>query len=174
MHDAEALASLLTSKYGYPAHEVRLLRNATRIQMLDGIDWLQETSGPDDQVLIYYAGHGEYNKNEDGWWVPVDGELRKRHQHISNSDVLNKLRAVKARHKLLISDSCFSGNLFTRGIKRTSEEQPAQPAWISQPTGISSTFLRRWSTSGGDSKALSTPEACNVRTHGPSLKCAAD
>ena len=174
VHDAEALASLLTSKYGYPAHEVRLLRNATRIQMLDGIDWLQETSGPDDQVLIYYAGHGEYNKNEDGWWVPVDGELRKRHQHIFNSDVLNKLRAVKARHKLLISDSCFSGNLFTRGIKRTSEEQPAQPAWISQPTGISSTFLRRWSTSGGDSKALPTPEACNVRTHGPSLKCAAD
>ena len=66
VHDAEALASLLTSKYDYPAHEVRLLRNATRIQMLDGIDWLQQFSGPDDHVLIYYAGHGEYDKNEDG------------------------------------------------------------------------------------------------------------
>ncbi len=151
VHDAEALASLLTSKYGYPAHEVRLLRNATRIQMLDGIDWLQQTSGPDDHVLIYYAGHGEYDKNEDGWWVPVDGELRKRHQHISNSDVLNKLRAVKARHKLLISDSCFSGNLFTRGIKRTSEEMPTQPRWIRERSQLKSV----WGLSSGGNEPVS-------------------
>ncbi len=151
VHDAEALASLLTSKYGYPAHEVRLLRNATRIQMLDGIDWLQQSSGPDDHVLIYYAGHGEYDKNEDGWWVPVDGERIKKRQHISNSDVLNKLRAVKARHKLLISDSCFSGNLFTRGIKRTSEQKPAQPRWIRERSKLKSV----WGLSSGGNEPVS-------------------
>jgi hypothetical protein len=78
-------------------------------------------------VLVYYAGHGEYDEREDGYWVPVDGARENRYQHLSNSDLLTQFGAIKVRHKLLVSDSCFSGNLLTRGVVKA----PAQ-GWESE------------------------------------------
>ena len=100
--DAEALAKLLVSKYGFYSRDVRLLKNTTRVQLLEGFDWLQSNAGPEDRVLIYYAGHGEYDDQEDGWWVPVDASVQNRYDHIANSVILNKLRSVQAHHKLLM------------------------------------------------------------------------
>ena len=151
VHDAEKLAVILKSKYGYGQKDILLLRNATRIEMLDGIDWLKHGSVQYDHVLIYYGGHGEYDDNEDGWWVPVDGGLNKKHNHISNSDLLNKLRSVNAQHKLLISDSCFSGNLFTRGIQKKKQSNWSKLGWIREKSLLKSV----WGLSSGGDEPVS-------------------
>ena len=119
VRDAEQLRDVLVRRYTFPDENVLLLKNASRVDMLRGFDWLKARSKPEDRVLVYYGGHGEYDEREDGYWVPVDASTDNRYSHISNSDVLNQLRAIDARHKLLVSDSCFSGNLLTRGAVRT-------------------------------------------------------
>jgi uncharacterized caspase-like protein len=74
----------------------------------------------DDNLVIYYAGHGWLDTEADkGFWLPVDAKQDKRTQWVSNDTVRDALRALKAKHVLVIADSCFSGTL-TRGL-------PTQP-----------------------------------------------
>jgi hypothetical protein len=147
VQDAEALSKLLVSKYGFNSQDVLLLRNTSRIQLLEGFDWLQSNAGPEDRVLIYYAGHGEYDDQEDGWWVPVDASTKNRYEHIANSVILNKLRSVKAHHKLLISDSCFSGNLLSRGIVKQPGQGWSAPPWFREKSRLKAV---QGFTSGGN------------------------
>ncbi len=114
--DAKGIAEVLIDRYQFPEENVFLILNGTRRDMLKGFINLKNKAKPDDNVLIYYAGHGEYDEDQRGWWVPVDGE--DQIDYISNDDVLGSLRAIKAKHKLLISDSCFSGNLLTRAARK--------------------------------------------------------
>ena len=100
--------------------------------------------------LIYYAGHEVFDKKQDGYWVPIEGELDNKYEYISNADVLNSLGAIEARHKLLISDSCFSGNLLlqnTRGINPTRDKQPSGSAYFQRKNKLKSV---QGFTSGGD------------------------
>ena len=114
VNDVVVLAQVLKKRYGLRPENLILVRNGTRQQIISAFNRLSEMADPEDSVLIYYGGHGQYINNR-GFWVPVDG--RTRANYISNADILASLGEIKAKHKLLISDSCFSGQLFakTRG-----------------------------------------------------------
>jgi uncharacterized caspase-like protein len=110
--DAEALAKLLRDDYGF---KVTLLQDADRKSTLDALDALVEKLTPQDNLLIFYAGHGHLDKaTGEGYWLPVTANPRRRSEWISNSDITDTLRATRAAHVMVISDSCFSGTL-TRG-----------------------------------------------------------
>ena len=67
-------------------------------------------------MLIYYAGHGELEKDENrGYWLPVDASYEKKSKWISNQRIVDRIKATKAKHVLLIADSCFSGTLMRSG-----------------------------------------------------------
>ncbi|MGB0555467.1 MAG: caspase family protein, partial [Alphaproteobacteria bacterium] len=67
--DAERIAGVLNREYGYT---VTLLRDATRDQILDAFDRLRRELDEDDNLLIYYAGHGWLDPDADrGYWLPV-------------------------------------------------------------------------------------------------------
>ena len=107
--DAEALAELLRTDYGF---RVITLRDANRAGTLDALDQLVEKLTPNDNLLIFYAGHGHLDKaTGEGYWLPVTANPRRRSEWISNSDITDTLRATAAKHVLVISDSCFSGTL---------------------------------------------------------------
>jgi len=111
--DARAVKELLKHKYGF---KVTLLKDATRAQILRSLTRLRRTLGPGDNLLIYYAGHGWLDKDADqGYWLPVDAEEHDPTNWISNSSITDALRAIQAKHVLVIADSCYSGKL-TRGI----------------------------------------------------------
>ena len=103
-----------------------------------GLDRLRKDSGADDKVLVYYAGHGVYDEGNDGYWVPVEGKMSNNYDHISNADILNRLGSIEARHKLLISDSCFSGNLLTRGVKIPRQSELEKPAYFVEKNRLKS------------------------------------
>ena len=69
----------------------------------------------EDKVIIYYSGHG-FLRNETGYWIPVDASPGKRGQFIRNEVIRGCIKDIRARHILLISDSCFSGSLVTRDV----------------------------------------------------------
>ena len=52
---------------------------------------------------------------EEGYWLGVDANLEDDSSWISNTSLASTLRAMKAKHVLVVSDSCYSGAL-TRGL----------------------------------------------------------
>ena len=88
-----------------------------------------------------------FDEKQDGYWVPVDGEVDQDYDYVSNADVLNRLGSIEARHKLLISDSCFSGNLLTRGMSPVSPSELRKPGYYLQKNRLKSV---QGFTSGGD------------------------
>lgn len=112
VNDAREVASLLQTRYGFKV-DLLLDRQATRQAIMDKMRDLAANATPDESVLIYYAGHGEIDRVlNDGWWVPADAQGGKSGTYLDNTFVQRVMKGMKARHVLLVSDSCYSGTLF--------------------------------------------------------------
>ena len=75
-----------------------------------------------DNFLIYYAGHGYFDRDVNrGYWLPINADTDTSAEWISNADIPDKLKAIKAKHIIIIADSCYSGTLI-RGIKVVSKD----------------------------------------------------
>lgn len=112
--DADAVAAVLRRDYGYT---VTVLHDVTRDHILEAFDRLRRELGEDDNLLIFYAGHGWLDADADrGYWLPVDARTDTRSRWLSNGDITDLLRATRARQVMVVADSCYSGTL-TRGVK---------------------------------------------------------
>jgi uncharacterized caspase-like protein len=68
---------------------------------------------PEDNLLIFYAGHGIWvEKEKKGYWLLVDAKRNDSNTWLQNKDVLNLIAKLPSRHTLLITDACFSGGVF--------------------------------------------------------------
>ncbi|MEL6671549.1 MAG: caspase family protein [Bacteroidota bacterium] len=113
--DCNDLAHTLTSYYQFDPENVITLFNekATRENILETLESLQENLNPDDNLLIYYAGHGYYDPQSTlGYWVPVNARLNKIPDFIRNSTIHDYLRTINSKHTFLIVDACYAGSLF--------------------------------------------------------------
>lgn len=112
--DARAVAKSLKKRYGF---SVMLLENPNRGDIIDAFDEMREKLDVDDNLLIYYAGHGWLDpQSKRGYWLPVDAKSDRRSRWLSNSDLTDALQAILAKHVMVVADSCYSGTL-TRSIK---------------------------------------------------------
>lgn len=113
VNDAKAVENLLKSKYKFDSFKNLYNGEATRENIIDQMEWLVANVKPDDNLFIYYSGHGEYKQElNKGYWVPVDATTSSTSKYISNSDIQTFLGGIKSRHTLLVSDACFSGDIF--------------------------------------------------------------
>lgn len=111
--DAENLYNLLVGKYAFAAENAKLLKNPTREHMIDAFDELTRKVNENDNVLIFYAGHGHHEKETGfGFWLPSDAKKESRSAWIANSTIKDYVGAMKSKHTLLITDACFSGSIF--------------------------------------------------------------
>jgi len=127
VNDAKTVASLLQSEYGF--QDVTLLKNAGRKEILGAFKDLSNRVEPNDNVLVYYAGHGHLEDDERrGYWIPSDGEDYDDTTFIRNSTVRDEINIIaeKTKHTLLISDSCFSGSLLRGGNRGPSQIELSQ------------------------------------------------
>ena len=116
INDARAIGKVLEEAYGY---NVRLLLDATRADIIRALDDYRKTLTDKDNLLIYYAGHGYLDTESDrGFWLPVDASGETQVSWLSNVTITDTLKAIEAKHAMLIVDSCYSGTL-TRGLKVT-------------------------------------------------------
>jgi len=119
-HDATRIADILKNYYGF---SVKLLADAKRSEILLALNRFRKKLHKDDNLLIYYAGHGWLDEQADeGYWLPIDAESDNDIHWISNSSITSKLKAINAKHILVVADSCFSGKL-SRGL-HISQRQP--------------------------------------------------
>ena len=120
-NDAKVLADVLENNYGF---EVKLLLNADYDTTVNSMYAISRKLTKDDNLLIFYAGHGELDKKENrGYWLPVDASYELRSKWISNSFVSGQAKATDAKHVLLIVDSCFAGSLMRSATKIYSNKE---------------------------------------------------
>jgi len=111
--DAQALYDVLINKYSFTTETTILLKNPTREEMIDAFDALTRKVQENDNVLIFYAGHGHHEKETGfGFWLPSDAKKESRSAWIANSTIKDYIGAMKSKHTLLITDACFSGSIF--------------------------------------------------------------
>jgi len=114
INDAKAVRSLLKQGYGF---EVTDLINANRKQIIDALSHFRRALTPRDNLLIYFAGHGWLDKDAGrGYWLPVDSERDSPANWISTGDISDSLKAMSAKHVMVVADSCYSGTL-ARSVK---------------------------------------------------------
>lgn len=110
--DAESLYQALAKNYGFNSQNTISLKNATRSEIIESFESLAETVTNEDQLLIFYAGHGVWDEQlTQGYWLPVDASMSSKSQWLSNSTIRDYVRAIDSKHTLLITDACFSGGL---------------------------------------------------------------
>ena len=86
--DATVLSQVLVERYGFDKDRVILRTDAaaTRRQITADIRALATSMKPDDNLLVYFAGHGQLDDlTGDGYWIPVEGEAGNPSSWIANS-----------------------------------------------------------------------------------------
>jgi hypothetical protein len=124
VNDAREVATVLQDQYGF---RVSLLLNANRYEILSALNSLRARLGENDNLLVYYAGHGELDRvNQRGHWLPVDAEPGSPANWISNIAVTDILNAMAVHQLLVVADSCYSGAMTRSAVPRLDPALDAQ------------------------------------------------
>ena len=112
VNDAKAMETAL-AKYKFDAFHTLYNEQATRDKIINEFEWLMTNAKEQDNVFIYYSGHGEFKQEMNkGYWIPSDAESASTSKYVSNNDIQTFLTGIKSKHTLLVSDACFSGDIF--------------------------------------------------------------
>jgi hypothetical protein len=116
--DAESLYNVLVTDYVFNKENITLLKNPKRADINIALDDLAQKITPDDNLLIFYAGHGLWDQKADiGYWLPSDANRSYKTEWFRNSTLCDYIREINSKHTLLITDACFGGSIFkTRSI----------------------------------------------------------
>jgi WD40 repeat protein len=147
VNDALAIASRLRNDYHF---KVTTLINAqaTRNRILDAFIQMADQAQAQDNLLVYYAGHGQRHRRIDkAYWFPVDAHPKAEYTWIIADRITAYMKSSQATNVLVIADSCYSGALAkTRNV-----------GWLSNPKDHQSAIARFKQTksriliaSGGD------------------------
>ena len=114
--DAKTVAAILKKKYGF---KTKVLANANRYKILSSMNELRKKLNEKDNLLIYYAGHGELDKvNQRGQWLPVDAEMENTANWISTDAITDILNTMSVKHIIVVADSCYSGAMSRSALAR--------------------------------------------------------
>ncbi len=116
--DAIALSKTLNKRYLFEKENIKELYNPTRREIVMAFGDMAKKITPNDNLLIFYAGHGHYEQENDiGYWFPTDAEVSNASNWLYNDQLVADIKKIKSLHTLLISDACFSGSIFkTRSV----------------------------------------------------------
>ncbi|HQR94765.1 MAG TPA: caspase family protein, partial [Sediminibacterium sp.] len=117
--DATELKNILQANYTFAPKNIETLYNKSREEIMQALVVKSNAMGENDNLLIFYAGHGIAEKDKfgdvDGYWVPSSAKKGLNASYISADDINKALKRSNAKHILVVADACFSG-AFTRSL----------------------------------------------------------
>jgi len=143
--DADVVASLLESKFGFDKSNVILLEDeqATREGIIYAIQKLSDSKyvSKEDCVLVYFSGHGQTvalpesrGGGDMGFLIPYDAQVNLSQEPnpaqyylscIGMDDLMNKVaNFIPAKHVIFILDTCFSGLALEESPRGLGERIP--------------------------------------------------
>ncbi len=117
-NDALGVVDVLKEYFGFQVISDPLINeSASKKQILSSIDQAKDILKKDDQLLVFYAGHGYSHTNNseedpEGYIVPYDGPSEESNDpsgYIKISDFLKKISELPALHITTIFDACYAG-----------------------------------------------------------------
>jgi len=93
---------------------VRLLTDeeATKDDILDGLEWLQREVTSKDVAMVFIAGHGVNDSTGVYYYLPANADLEKlKRTGVAYSDLKNTVSGLAGK-VLMFVDTCHSGNVF--------------------------------------------------------------
>jgi len=136
--DARQVAKSLTVAYGF---DTQLLLDADREDILDALNGLRKKLQRDDLLLIYYAGHGEFDETANkAYWLPVDAQRDNDKNWIIVDTITSNIKRISSKHVLIVADSCYSGT-FTRRSTTALETGEKRSLYLDKMLGRKSRML---------------------------------
>lgn len=139
-NDVINLSRLLQSDYGFDSSNMKLIldSSATRSRIIKELrEFLRKTS-PNDNVIIYLAGHGNEDQLADGdyYFIAQESDVDDVSTAVKSTDIVDPFRKINAKHCVLIIDACYAG-LITNSVsnqtkmKNNEDDPDALPSkWI--------------------------------------------
>ena len=93
---------------------VKLLvdEQATKDNILDGLDWLERQTTSKDVAILFLAGHGLNDRANNFYFLPVDVDIEHlKRTGVAFSDIKNTVSAISGK-SIVFVDACHSGNVF--------------------------------------------------------------
>ena len=113
VNDAKEIHNTLEEKYKTDNIITLYNQEATRANIIKAFEDLRNAVSENDNVMIYFSGHGEYVGNPPkGYWVPVDSKKKSSADYISTADIKTFISEINSKHIFLIADACYSGDVF--------------------------------------------------------------
>jgi hypothetical protein len=108
--DARSLAKILKERYGF---EIEIVENANAEDVFGKLrDYAERKYKPQDQLLIFFAGHGSFDDTFGEGYVIAKNSLRNdkgNTSFIPHSRLREIINNFPAEHVLLTMDVCFGG-----------------------------------------------------------------
>jgi len=108
--DAQSVAKVLKEKYGF---ETEIVLNPTTDQVFNKLrDYAERKFKPQDQLMIFFAGHGYFDDTFGEGFVVAKNSLkndRAKTSFISHSRLRGVIQNIPTEHILLVMDVCFGG-----------------------------------------------------------------
>lgn len=146
INDSQQVAGVLKKNYDF---QVTVLNNANRFEILSALNTLREKLTMDDNLIVYFAGHGEIDtKSGQGYWIPVDGRTAAPDTWLSNRAISDMLNTMAPRHVMVVADSCYSGTM-TKAAVPVFAAQTGSSGWPKWVSAATSSRSRTALTSGG-------------------------
>jgi hypothetical protein len=111
-NDARVFAEYAEKVLGYPKENIRLLTDATKGTMSQGVDWLVKKAQAqgDAEIIFYYSGHGLPEEvSKEPYLIPVDVSGTQVQNGLSLITVYELLAQSTAKKCVVVLDACFSG-----------------------------------------------------------------
>jgi Caspase domain len=114
----------LQDSYGFEATSLKdndgkeislVLVDQDKDTILDTMETVANLLGPNDQLLVYYSGHGWKPPDmSEAFWVPYNATGKALRKYISSDEISKTFALSSVGHWLVISDSCRSGCMWGR------------------------------------------------------------
>lgn len=113
--DAYAIGKTLEDKYGF---QVEIVENASLEEVWEKLrEYNERKFGPQDQLMLFFAGHGHYDESFGEGYVVASNSLnndKARTSYISHNRLRGVVDNIPCEHILLTMDVCFGGTLDPR------------------------------------------------------------
>lgn len=135
VYDATEVSQKLKESFGFTTE---MLTDVTKDIMEDKLAEYRDTKtyGPNDQLFIYFAGHGIFDENEQmGYLVAKDSKRNDpRHKsYFSYSDLFSiYLKTIKCKRIFLVLDACYAGTFFDMAGERGDPPRPEAKEALSE------------------------------------------
>jgi hypothetical protein len=120
-YDAQEVKRILEKEYGFSS---TLLLDATRNNIMRSLNDHRKKLTENDNFLIYYAGHGEFDEMaQKAYWLPVDALRDDDTNWIIVDNITANIKRISSKHVLIVADSCYSGTFTRKAVTNLGSAQ---------------------------------------------------